>query len=372
MTPKPPRWDPCVMHRPGQVTQFVEAHFGEAHRRVVLIAGAGFDPRTLILPRFLAEVLKERLRIVLLRERRPSPAASLLAQAEANIRELSGLVPDVTLREVHVFAEDEAVVLGDNVLRAARTLVLDGVTDVVVDWSALSIGGAFPLVKLLLARSDRSSTPFNVHVMVVASSPLDHAITRLEGEGATIIRGYEGSLEKTAMKEAARLWVPQFRPGVGPQLETIYRFLTSKDRPPHEVMPILPFPAHNPRLPDMLLAEFFGKLKEWGVRQPDLAYAAEDDPLDLYRQLVRLYDLRERVFAPGRPSQVVLSPLGSKLLAVGAMMAAIERDMPVLYVEAPDFRASPKAMDSRAYTRDDIVHLWLAGEAYPAREHQPS
>ncbi|MBK7760026.1 MAG: hypothetical protein IPI35_27200 [Deltaproteobacteria bacterium] len=137
-------------------------------------------------------------------------------------------------------------------------------------------------------------------------------------------------------------------------------------------MPILPFPAHNPRLPDMLVAEFFGKLKEWGVRQPDLAYAAEDDPLDLYRQLVRLYDLRERVFAPGRPSQVVLSPLGSKLLAVGAMMAAIERDMPVLYVEAPDFRASPKAMDSRAYTRDDIVHLWLAGEAYPAREYQPS
>jgi hypothetical protein len=47
------------------------------------------------------------------------------------------------------------------------------------------------------------------------------------------------------------------------------------------------------------------------------------------------------------------------------MMAAIDRPMPVLYVETPDFRADPNTLDSARYTFDDVVHLWLAGEAYP-------
>lgn len=361
------RWDPCISHRRGQVPWFTHQLFAEPRRRCLLIAGAGFDPRTLIVPTLLESVLRDRLRVVLLRERRPAPEEHLLARAEAHIGALKNMCPSLALHDVNAFAEDGAVILGDSVLRAARQIPQDGITDVVVDWSALSIGGAFPLVKLLLTRIDKSPSPVNLHIMVVVSSPLDHAIVRTGGGDAALIRGYEGALENSMMEDAARLWVPQLRPGVGTQTETIYRFLTAKDRQPHDVMPILPFPAQDPRLPDRLLAEFYPQLQDWRVQQSSLAYAAEDDPLDLYRQLVRLQDLREGVFAPGRPSQVILSPLGSKLLAVGAMMAAVERQMPVLYVEAPDFRADHVAMDSTRYTPDDIVHLWLAGEAYPPR-----
>ncbi len=362
------RWDPCVAHRRGQVEEFVKSYLSNNDRRVLLIAGAGFDPRTLVVAQLLTAVVGDRLRLVLLREIRPSPAEHLLTRAEKHIQTLSALCPDMTLHKVRAFADDDAVILGESILKVIRQVSFKDITDIVVDWSALSIGSAFPLVRFLLGRTNRSTEPTNLHIMVVASSPVDHAITRLDGGDATLIRGYEGKLEMEAMSTAARIWVPQLRHGVGPQLENMYRYLNAKDRLPHDVMPILPFPAHHPRLPDKLLAEFYSQLHEWNVHQSDVAYAAEDDPLDLYRQLVKLDDLRKQVFTPNRPSQVILSPIGSKLLAVGAMMAAIEKDMPVLYVEAPDFRAEPAALDSPKYSDKDIVHLWLAGDAYPSSD----
>ena len=41
----PPRWDRCVSHRGKVAEQFLRDYFGQADRRPVLIAGAGFDPR---------------------------------------------------------------------------------------------------------------------------------------------------------------------------------------------------------------------------------------------------------------------------------------------------------------------------------------
>lgn len=62
----------------------------------------------------------------------------------------------------------------------------------------------------------------------------------------------------------------------------------------------------------------------------------------------------------------MLSPIGSKVLALGAMMAAMERDFPVVYVETLSFEVNLDGEQPSGYTEDDLVHVWLFGEAYPA------
>ena len=60
---------------------------------------------------------------------------------------------------------------------------------------------------------------------------------------------------------------------------------------------------------------------------------------------------------------LILSPLGSKVMALGALMAALERDLPVAPVESLgyDLEASvPEQIDQPA-----LIHVWLEGEVYP-------
>ena len=64
-----------------------------------------------------------------------------------------------------------------------------------------------------------------------------------------------------------------------------------------------------------------------------------------------------------RPSEMVLSPAGNKVTALGCLMASIECNMPVLYVETLRYRIRK---DSLLPDRSDldIIHVWLSGEVY--------
>ena len=93
-----------------------------------------------------------------------------------------------------------------------------------------------------------------------------------------------------------------------------------------------------------------------------IVYADESDPLDLYRTILRLDDLRKPVFAEVGGSLLILSPLGSKVMALGALMAALERDLPVAYLEAIGYEFDGSTAQQE---RIDVIHIWLEGEVYP-------
>ena len=98
----------------------------------------------------------------------------------------------------------------------------------------------------------------------------------------------------------------------------------------------------------------------------NIIYADEGDPLDLYRTILRLDDLRAPVFEETGGSMLVLSPLGSKVMAFGALLAALERDLPIVYLESVGYE-----LESRVPERFDdsnLIHLWLEGDVYPDRD----
>ena len=64
---------------------------------------------------------------------------------------------------------------------------------------------------------------------------------------------------------------------------------------------------------------------------------------------------------------LVLSPVGSKAISIGALMAAYEADLPVLYVEAMGYAYLGDDRDDRDPREPipgEIVHVWLSGDPY--------
>ena len=133
-------------------------------------------------------------------------------------------------------------------------------------------------------------------------------------------------------------------PGHRDPLSKIYQFI-QRTETPIDVCPIVPFPGSDPRLPDRLVEEYREHLITWRADHRDFLYAAESDPLDSYRAISWLCAMRDDIFRALGGSQVVLSPLGNKILSVGALLAAIERKLPVVMVESVGYDECLDARD---------------------------
>ena len=56
--------------------------------------------------------------------------------------------------------------------------------------------------------------------------------------------------------------------------------------------------------------------------------------------------------------------MGSKALALGMLMAALERGFAVVLIESLAYNPAPAVLDMTAIPRGELVHIWLHGEAY--------
>lgn len=360
---QPPKWERCISLQGGAVADFAREHFGEPGRHVLLIAGGGFDPRAVLIAEMLSEVLGEKLEAIFLREQRPNPDRQLLKPAERQIATLGELVPQSDIMELAVFEADGAVALGRHAVQALASRDLSQYSDVIVDLSALSIGCSFPIVRLLLDRFEAEPDPArcpNLHAMVTSSPGTDNRIIAQPSDKVGPVHGFQGRFGLDETSAAARLWIPQLRFHRRGELERLRQYVR-----PDDVVPVLPFPAEDPRLGDRLIQHYEREFDSWSVDGRSIVYAHERRPLDFYRTVLRIHDGRHRVFERTGGNLVLLSPIGSKVLALGAMMAAMERDFPVVYVESLSFEVSLDGEQPSGYTVDDLVHVWLFGEAYP-------
>jgi len=265
---------------------------------------------------------------------------------------------------IQIFADDSAVIGGRSAASLMGKLSLDGITDILVDISALSIGIAFPIIKhfMEVLAQEARQVP-NLHVLSCDSPAIDRTIRSRPSDRVAPILGFHGGWGLDEKSRAAILWMPQLSPGKSAVLGRIFQFLRN-DQPDTVVCPILPFPSSRPRLSDELLEEYADELQgAWSVDVRDLVYADEKSPLDLYRTILRIDDARRRVFTSVGGSQIILSPLGSKALSLGALMAALERNFTILHVEAMGYTME-NGQGEPPPGSEELVHIWLHGESY--------
>jgi len=359
------RWDEGVSHLGSDVIDFFTHLLGQSSRSVLYIAGAGFDPRATHLAVRISTTPANR-KGIFIREERPDPAQALVDRAEANEQVLLNAYPNHERLRIDVFDHEHAVVGGNEAVKRFRELLgargaLDEFTDIIVDVSALSLGIGFPIVGLLYDLLKERTRP-NLHIVAATGGPETEAAIIAElAEDFQNPFGFKG---QRATGEAVRLWIPQLTRTRQHAFATLFQELQ-----PKETCPIFPFPAKDARSVEALLDTYAADLTEdWLVDTRHMLLAAEDDPLDLYRTISKIHLARQDVYRlADQPAETVLSPLGSKAMAIGALLAALEHELQVAYVETRRFELPPGGF-SDTVDEPRFVHVWVLGEVYPPNE----
>lgn len=358
------RWRDGVSHLGNAVDPFLRSLMTTGERSLLYIAGAGFDPRATHLADIISSTAVPRFGIFI-REDRPDPHPELVERGDISEQRLRGAFPRHEVVRIEIFSDDHVPIGGMRALADIRRLVvqpdlLNEITDVIVDLSALSIGVSFPIVGMLSLLIQDRRLSVNLHVVAATGGPrIESAIIAEHAEGYQLPPGFKGK-DPQGGAAPKRLWIPQLS---APKHGAYRTLFTELD--PAETCPIFPFPSRHPRGVEALLHEFTRELvDDWRVEPRQMLYAAEDDPLDLYRTLARIHLARKDVYDRAKEeSQTVLSPIGSKAMAIGALLAAIEFELPVAYVEARRY-LPPEAGFTGEPDPTGFVHVWMLGEVY--------
>jgi hypothetical protein len=254
--------------------------------------------------------------------------------------------------------------------RASKVIssdVIAGYTDIVVDISALPRSIYFPLLVKLLYDLDSQKKDIqnvNLHVVVAEDVGLDKLIQE-EGidEIATYLHGFSSDLEREATAGIPIVWIPVLGEGKEIQLIRIYDHVK-----PDEICPVLPSPSFNPRRGDDLILEYrkllFDSLR---VEPQNIIYSCEHNPFETYRLIYKAIQRYHNALKPLRGCKIVISAISSKLLSIGALLAAYEAKkssymVGIAHIECHGYLIKEEGKLSDG--NEELFSLWLAGECY--------
>ena len=100
------------------------------------------------------------------------------------------------------------------------------------------------------------------------------------------------------------------------------------------------------------------------VEPRNFIYADERNPFDLYRGLCRLSDRYAKALAPVGDVTVVTSVHSSKVLSLGALLAAYEKNLSAVSAGPTSYRIQPGVELDKITAASDLICLWLDGEPY--------
>jgi len=361
-------WDDAIHYKPDFFNSFWSERLN-CRRDLLLILGLGWDPRMNALPKALKTFDTKGLRHIHLIKYRPSPSFESPHQKfiEKNTQELDLLTENWAKKtDVSIFTRKEGnLYVGDEEISKYYTKFdISPYTEILIDISSLTKSLYFTLLLILVKKCTKIGEKINLHVVACQDVDLDSQITE-SVDDTRVLKGFKAKLERLSQEQIPKIWAPLISQGSKNSLRKLYERIGPKD-----IYPILPFPSRNPRNDDDLLVEHRDILvDEWAFDPLNIIYAAEDDPLDVYRSLLGLYQQQQEALEPLGGVSMVISALSSKLSSIGAFMAAFEKNMAI--VHAIGRHDPPTNMGLDFWDKDHIIRfknnlnsIWLTGEPY--------
>jgi hypothetical protein len=102
---------------------------------------------------------------------------------------------------------------------------------------------------------------------------------------------------------------------------------------------------------------------QWGVEPRNIIYASEQNPFETYRQIYQAVCDYNKVLSPLGGCKTVVSAMSSKLLSIGALLAAYELGVK-MSVGIANIEAQGYNMDDNVTNEEELFTLWLAGDCY--------
>lgn len=357
--------------------------------RLLYVGGRGFDVRAqAVMDRFVGSlssagctIAKAELLLVgfsgyLLSDelqRQTEENAAVLESKFATI----GLARTITIDSS---GEGEDDLSASTALRRGTAEVLAAVsdqTDIVLDVSSLPRIAYLSLTLALLQRlipTHLSAAPLgasgvNLQVLVGEDAALDSLIRSEDPSNEPVlIPGYSSALQTESTQERPLVWFPILGENRSTQLQKVMSELIPRSA---EICPVLPHPSRDPRRGDRLLLEY--KVPLFDTRETPLTnvlYAHEGNPFEAYRQLLGAMKRYRRSLSVLGGCRLVVTPLASKLMTLGAALACFEMKLESIgagyavaipYAEPKRYVAS--VADIRA-SRPEVSAIVLTGEAY--------
>jgi hypothetical protein len=332
---------------------------------VCVVLGLGFDPRSLIALKKLSAIGGTgQVNAVVMRlqtlNRDTQPGRDLVAAVEANARVLNALpnVAQVAVADVALHDTERFSIGGRSVLSAISPHidVLANFTHTLIDLSGTPRSVFFPLIAFLCNRADAGVLK-NLHVAVLENDAFDSKIVSAELSDADYIHTFRMEGSKKVV------WLPVLGSNQRERILKIYNQLKADCI---ETVAVLPFPGRSLRTVDeVLLSNSEVLYSELGVAPGNILLCDAKNPFDVYRKIVGLHDYYvEKLQAHIGSLTTVVSPLSSKLLSLGALLAAVERKLPVSYVEAGLYTVRNGPLDVTLFGDQEPTEIWLTGEPY--------
>lgn len=362
-------WDDAI-HLKGEAFEEFWGRRLKQKRDILVIGGLGWDPRMTALVSTLKDSGGDGLRHLHLINYRPtasfeSPHKKFI---ERNIEYLEYLINGWMIKEdVNIITrkEDNRYSGDDEIAKYYMRRDISHYTEILVDVSALPKSLYFTLLLVLVKKCRDINRGINLQVIACQDADLDSRIIE-SIDDLRYLKGFNGKLGRTGQREIPKIWAPILTSNSGGILKKLHEKLEPKD-----IYPVLPFPSSKIRLDDDLLMEYHSIfVDEWNLNPLNIIYAAEDDPLDIYRSLSNLYCQQMETLEPLGGISMVFSCLSSKISSIGAFMAAFEKEKEIAVAHAigrHDLKDINDHYWSEAYKsrfKKNLHSIWLTGEPY--------
>lgn len=364
------RWDPYIFKQGLEFDSFWREYVAQDSKRYLFLLGRGFDPRALSA---LKKILSFGAQIdvwLLAFDNGFEDSERRIELTRQNLSELEGLAGVARIQEIEIVLgrSGQGNATSRNVKYALSTAgELNDYTDVVVDISAMPRMVALTSVTFLLRKLDAlaENTDVNLHVTTAESVSADIGAARgTLRDDVTNVVGFSGRLGGESTDQIPRVWFPVLGEQQGIRLNRIRDSLN-----PDEICPIIPFPTREPRRGDEIIREHRQQLfEDFQVEPGNILRASEYNPFEAYKQVFWAMDRYRRALGELGGCKAFVSPLSSKLLSIGALLACYDHlygaiggermSVGILYVETADY-SDPMIDDS---TEFELSSMWLRGD----------
>ena len=368
------RWDPYHLFTGHKFDLFWREHLRARDRKLLIVLGRGFDVRALEATKRIVAAGAAPDVWLLGFDNGLQDSELRTAMTQQNVVDLEALCGADRISTLDIRIGGPAV--GNATSTSTQRAIMqagniDAYDDVVVDISAMPRMVALTTIAKLIYDLDKiehntGGRSINLHVTTSESVSADLKAQQhgTLSEEVTTVVGFSGHLPAQGTEHVPRVWFPVLGENQTDRLIKIQDKLN-----PDEICPVIPFPSREPRRGDEIIEQHRQVLFDDFQAEPrNILRASEYNPFEAYKQLFAAMDRYRRALKELGGCKAFVSPVSSKLLSVGALLACYDHlygtiagsrlMVGIPYVETAVY--GDPVVDDEIQT--ELYAMWIRGE----------
>jgi len=370
------RWDPYVLVADEEFDDFWCSHLAGRKRDLLVVVGRGFDIRTTLGSRRILNAGGDGRRDAWIlnfdngmidsdrRSKLTSENVDRLKEIFTPERIFNLPIRLSTSGAHKGTSRDTQRAIKDNAKRLADY------DEVIIDISAMprmvAMTAMVQFLHVLDELYEKTGKDVNLHVVTAESVSSDRGAQPASlSDTVTSVVGFSGELNSEAGEHIPRVWFPV----LGEDQQTRLTRIREELRP-DEICPVIPFPARGARRGDEIIASYRQTLfDDFRVEPRNILHACEFNPFEAYKQLYKAIDRYRDSLSELGGCKAFVSPLSSKLLSAGAVLACYDHRMSkgvskkplkvgIPYLEASTYGEPTQPTIDGA----ELYSMWIRGE----------